>query len=405
MNSLPETPTRRSWFGYSPSQGLIGAAARCWVVIASLAILIELYGQTAKGLSDGKLQPFGADFINYWTAAYLGLAGRAHEIYDWRAFHAVQEAVVGAPIGPFHYSYPPVLIVLTLPLALLPYVPALFAWLIASWFAFYAALRSAMPRSGVLLLALAVPAGYINTAGGQNAYWTAAFLGGGLALLERRPVIAGVLFGLLIYKPHLGLLIPVFLIAGRQWRAFFAAAVTVIALVGASILAFGPELWGEYAASASKLRQWILEDGKDTFHRMLSVFVAARRLGLDVTSAYMVQAAVGMAAAALVAVTWYRDAPAPIRYSLAVLGTFLATPYLQDYDLVVGAFVVAWLFAAPGRFPQAPAMIVSALILLAPIFAAPVGKMTGVVLGPLFLIPAFLMVAGMAPEVFRRART
>jgi hypothetical protein len=50
-------------------------------------------------------------------------------------------------------------------------------------------------------------------------------------------------------------------------------------------------------------------------------------------------------------------------------------------------------------------MIVSALILLAPIFAAPVGKMTGVVLGPLFLIPAFLMVAGMAPEVFRRART
>ncbi len=262
-----------------------------------------------------------------------------------------------------------------------------------------------MPRSGVLLLALAVPAGYINTVGGQNGYWTAAFLGGGLALLERRPAIAGVLFGLLIYKPHLGLMIPVFLIAGRQWRAFFAAAATVIVLVGASVLAFGPEIWTDYAGSASKLRQWILEDGKDVFHRMLSVFVAARRLGLDVTSAYMVQAAIGVAAAALVAVAWYREAPAPIRYSLAVLGTFLATPYLQDYDLVVAAFVVAWLFATPGRFPQTPAMIVSALILLAPIFAAPVGKITGIVLGPLFLIPAFLMVAGMAPDAFRRPRS
>ncbi|HEX5777774.1 MAG TPA: glycosyltransferase family 87 protein [Xanthobacteraceae bacterium] len=383
----------------------MGAAARCWVAISTIAILIEFYGQTAKGLTDGKLQPFGADFINYWTAAYLGLAGRAHEIYDWRAFHAVQETVVGAPIGPFHYSYPPVLIILTLPLALVPYVPALFAWLVASWFAFYAALRSAMPRSGVLLLALAVPAGYINTAGGQNGYWTAAFLGGGLVLLERRPTIAGVLFGLLIYKPHLGLMIPVFLIAGRQWRAFFAAAATVIALVGASVLAFGPEIWTEYAASASKLRQWILEDGEDVFHRMLSVFVAARRLGLDVTSAYMVQAAIGVAAAALVAVAWYREAPAPIRYSLAILGTFLATPYLQDYDLVVAAFVVAWLFATPGRFSQIPVMIVSALILLAPIFAAPVGKITGIVLGPLFLIPAFLMVAGMAPDIFRRPRS
>jgi hypothetical protein len=223
-------------------------------------------------------------------------------------------------------------------------------------------------------------------------------------MLERRPVVAGVLFGLLCYKPHLGLLIPVFLIAGRQWRAFFAASATVIALVAASVLAFGPEIWIEYAASASKLRQWILEDGKDTFHRMLSVFVAMRRLGLDVFAAYAIQAAVAVAAATIVAAAWYRDAPAPIRYSLAVLGTFLATPYLQDYDLIVAAFVVAWLFATPGRFPQTPVTIVSALILLAPIFAAPVGKMTGIVLGPLFLIPAFLMVAGMAPDIFRPRR-
>jgi hypothetical protein len=404
MSTLRESPARRSWFGYSPSEGLVSAAARCFVAVAAIAVLIEFYTQTAKGLTDGKLQPFGADFINYWTAAYLGLAGRAHEIYNWYAFHHAQEIVVGAPIGPFHYSYPPVLIIMTLPLAVLPYVPALFAWLVSSWFAFYAALRAAMPRSGSLLLALAVPAGYINTAGGQNGYWTAAFLGGGLVMLERRPVVAGVLFGLLCYKPHLGLLIPVFLIAGRQWRAFFAASATVIALVAASVLAFGPEIWMEYAASASKLRQWILEDGKDTFHRMLSVFVAMRRLGLDVFAAYAIQAAVAVAAATIVAAAWYRDAPAPIRYSLAVLGTFLATPYLQDYDLIVAAFVVAWLFATPGRFPQTPVTIVSALILLAPIFAAPVGKMTGIVLGPLFLIPAFLMVAGMAPDIFRPRR-
>ncbi len=384
-----------------PNINTIRAAAHCWIVIAGAYYLFDLLQQTTQGLTNGALRPFGDDFINYWSAATLAWQDRVAEIYDMRAFHAFQEVLTGAPIDFYHYSYPPVLLLLTLPLAAIPYMPALAVWLAAGWYAFYRALRLAIPN-GALLLALATPAVFINALGGQNGAWTAALLGGGLCLLNRNPVVAGLLFGLLIYKPHLGLMIPVFLIAGRQWRALFATSATVVTLVAISVLAFGPEIWAEYATSASKLRQWILEDGSGVFHRMMSVFVAARRIGLDVTSAYMIQAAVGLAAAVLVAVAWYRDAPAPIRYSLAVLGTFLATPYLQDYDLVVGTFVVAWLFATPGRSMQTPATIVSALILLAPIFAAPVGKMTGVVLGPLFLIPAFLMVAGMAPDVFKR---
>ena len=404
MTPTQELPAQSGRFALSPRSELIGVAARCWIVIASVAIAIEFYGQTAVGLTDGKLQPLGADFIDFWSAAWLAWSGRAGEIYVWRAFHEFLETVAGAPLGPFHYSYPPVKLILTLPLAAFPYVPALAVWLVSSWYAFYRALRLAMPGKGALLLALAVPAGYINTAGGQNGYWTAALLGGGLCLLDRRPAVAGVLFGLLIYKPHLGLIIPIALLAGRRWRAFLAASATAAALVAVSLLAFGPELWADYFHSASKLRQWILEDGKDVFHRMLSVFAAARRIGFDVQAAYLIQAAVALCAAAVVAMAWYRGAPAPIRNSLVVLGTFVATPYLVDYDLIVGAFVVAWLFAVPGRFPDRPAMIASALILVAPILAASVGKWSGFVFGPLFLIPAFVLVARMAPEAFALPR-
>jgi hypothetical protein len=35
------------------------------------------------------------------------------------------------------------------------------------------------------------------------------------------------LLGLLIYKPQLGLLIPVALLAGRHWRAFEGVAVSL----------------------------------------------------------------------------------------------------------------------------------------------------------------------------------
>jgi hypothetical protein len=67
----------------------------------------------------------------------------------------------------------------------------------------------------------------MNAVGGQNSTWTAALFGGGLSLLERRPLLAGRLLGLLIYKPQLGLLIQVALLAGRHWRASKGVAVSL----------------------------------------------------------------------------------------------------------------------------------------------------------------------------------
>ena len=69
--------------------------------------------------------------------------------------------------------------------------------------------RRAAARAGA-------PAVFINAVGGQNGTWTAALFGGGLSLLERRPLLAGGLLGLLSYKLQLGLLIPVALLAGRH---------------------------------------------------------------------------------------------------------------------------------------------------------------------------------------------
>jgi arabinofuranan 3-O-arabinosyltransferase len=238
-------------------------------------------------------RPFGDDWVNYWSAGYLALHGRAAEIYDLNVFHAFQQTIVGSPLDGYHYSYPPVLLLLTAPFALIPYVPALFVWLSASWYAFYRALKLAMPGRGVLLLALAAPAVLINAVGGQNGCWTAALLGGGLSLLDRRPYLAGSLFGMMIYKPQLGLLIPVALIAGRQWRAIAAASVTAGVLLLASLLWFGTDVWAEYLRNLNLLRQTILEDGAGVWHRFVSVFVAARRLGAPVEVAYVTQALAG----------------------------------------------------------------------------------------------------------------
>jgi arabinofuranan 3-O-arabinosyltransferase len=366
------------------------AFARCWILVASGFYAWDLWRHTRVGLTDGAGQPFGGDFLNYWSGAFLAWRGAVDQVYDWHAYHAFQESIAGGSLDFYHYSYPPVLLLLTAPLAALPYVPALVAWTVSSWFCFYRALRLAMPGRSVLLFSIAVPAVFINVLGGQNGAWTAALFGGGLCLLNRRPVIAGILLGLLIYKPQFGVLLPIALLAGRQWKAFASAAVTAAGLILISGFIFGLEVWTHYFHNLAVLRQVILEDGSGVWHRMVSVFVFARHLGTDVETAYLAQAVTALLAAAVVAYVWFRDTPAGVRNAVLVLGTCLATPYLQDYDLVVCAFVPGWLAAEYNQSSAGKqAAQLSLLVLLLPFVASLLAKLTGLALGPVFIAPVF----------------
>ena len=222
-------------------------------------------------------------------------------------------------------------------------------------------------------------------------------------LLERRPLLAGGLLGLLIYKPQLGLLIPVALLAGRHWRAFAAASVTAATLLIASTLLFGTDVWAEFLRFLSLLRHAYLEDGTGSWHRFVSVFVAARRLGGSIEMAYAMQAISGLLACAAVAVVWFRATSAEIRNAVLVLGTYMATPYLQDYDLVLGVLVVAWLWQVPVAEKTERALEISGgLMLLLPLLAAALAHLSGLAFGPLFILPLFIVALQMS---FRAEKT
>ncbi len=111
------------------------------------------------------------------------------------------------------------------------------------------------------------------------------------------------------------------------------------------------------------------------------------------TIAYVIQASVGGLAALGVALVWFRGASAGIRNAALILGTCLATPYLQDYDMVFGALVVAWLWQdeAVRRMPEFPLFLACAAVLLIPLFAASLALATGLEWGPLFIAPLFAM--------------
>ncbi|MDJ0943528.1 MAG: glycosyltransferase family 87 protein [Kiloniellales bacterium] len=363
------------------------AYAAVFAVVSIAAYAIDLSGQTAVGLSDGKGRPLGDDFVNYWSAAVLAVEGRTAEIYDLAAFNAFQSGALAAPLQPYHFSYPPVALVLLWPLAALPYVPGLAVWLLSGLACFWAALSLNLSRRLALLAAVATPAVFINAVAGQNGVFSAALLGGGLTLLPNRPALAGVLIGLLCYKPQLGLLIPFALAAAGQWRAFLWAAATVAALFTVSLAWFGEGIWADYLARAELLKRAVLENGSVFWHRMPSIFAALRSWGVATPAAYGAQLATALIAFWVTLRVWRSPCEQAAKSSILLIATFLVSPYAVDYDMVVLIFVVALTAAQrPALFDAPWVRCALAGLLLLPMVHAPLMRLCPLPYGPAALL-------------------
>jgi len=119
----------------------------------------------------------------------------------------------------------------------------------------------------------------INVGHGQNGFLTAALLGGALVMLDHRPIVAGILFGLLAYKPQFGMMIPLVLAASGRWRPFAAAAATVLILALAATAAFGPHVWQAFLDSTRFTRVVALEQSDTGWYKIQSVFARGRACG------------------------------------------------------------------------------------------------------------------------------
>jgi arabinofuranan 3-O-arabinosyltransferase len=203
-----------------------------------------------------------SDFVDVWAAGRLALAGHAAAAYDWTTHKLVEETAVGHPFdGYYGWHYPPTFLFVAAALSQLPYASAYAVWVFGTFPAYLAAIRAIIGSRIGYLLAAAFPAVLANFVVGQNGFLTAGLIGGALTLLERRPLVAGVLIGLLTYKPHLGLLFPIALMAGGQWRAFATAAIVAALMAAASLLAFGSESWQAFFHWMPMFSQAFLTEG------------------------------------------------------------------------------------------------------------------------------------------------
>ncbi len=283
----------------------------------------------------------GSDFINYWTAARLTLSHNMMILFDIDTYHQAQEKLLGHTIyNVYTWSYPLPLIFFIIWLGFLSYPVGLAAWLVLTYIPYAFAVAARRPQAWGLAALLALsPASFENIDCGQNGFLSGAFMIGGLRLLEKRPIWAGILFGCLSYKPQICILIPVALIAGRYWRALISTALTAGTLLGLSVLVFGLDAWQAYFEKIMPHMQSVLEidpEASVKFIRMMPTgFMSARIMGASLSTAYMISGAMMMVSILAVVYAFKHCRNIDLRNALMLTAVFTASPYIFNYDMPI----------------------------------------------------------------------
>lgn len=307
-----------------------------YVVFLCSAAALRLWLVDAEGRADVR------DFVSFWSAGRMALEGRAAAAYDWDLQKAAQELALGHSFeNYFAWHNPPHYFLYVMPFALPPYLLGWFLW-VALTFAFFAAmLRLVVP--GFLVPALAAaPATLWCAVVGQNGFLLAGLMAGCLILLDRRPLVAGALLGLLTFKPQFGVLFPIALLAGRHWTAFAAAVGVTLLLVALSAALFGLATWEAFLGSVDKTNDVLLRGGS-AWTKLQSAYSIAFQLSGSLRVALGVQVVTTVMLAIAMAWLWTAQAPFACKAAALVAASYLATPYAYIYDAPVLATAAAFL--------------------------------------------------------------
>jgi hypothetical protein len=322
-----------------------------------------------------------------WAPAFT-----ADPFQDWAVFHAAAgeyfrfgdwSAIFANWTQPDHpWLYPPSFLLLLLPFGAMGFGAGCAMFLVLTFLGLIVAVwRFAGERRWLCTFALILsPAVSMNVYLGQNAFLSGAFFFGGALTLRTRPIFAGMLFGLLTYKPQLALMVPVALLAARQWKALGAAAATASLLAIVSSLVFGANAWQSWLATTIGGLPPSLEIGR--LHGS-SVFTCAILFGATPTLANAVQNAVTLLAAACVYWSYRQPMSESMRAAALAAATILGAPHVAGYDAILTGFAAALLFAEgmnqgfrPGELPIA--WIAWASPLINPPMFHPIGRLTPV---------------------------
>ena len=350
----------------------------------------------------GFMQPndfyLGSDFVNYWMGGRLALLGRLDALYDVAAYNLLLQEWFSPVIRMMNFSYPPHALLMLAVFGALPYFAALILWSVFGAIGFAAVALGRRPASTqwALLAAVALaPILWVNIVFGQMGLWLAILFVGALRALPTRPVLAGILAGMLTIKPQLGLLLPLLMLATSAWRAIGAAIITALAMVALSVVAFGTAPWHTYLTETMPF-QWQFIELMNGFYRfqMITPYTALYFVGVPAQAALAIQIASSLVIALTTILVARSDAPWALKCAVVALGSVLMVPYVLAYDLAAPYAALIWHLIDDRPAEDNARVMFTGILWALPFALAIAAQIAGIPLLPVVLVATFFWLAG-----------
>ena len=288
--------------------------------------------------------PLFYDFSVFHQAGVLADTGRAADAYDDGKMISAEHAAFPGSRVRLPWNYPPTFQFLLMPLGALPYAAAWLIWSCVLYGCYAMLARRLVDNPGPLGFLLLAPGVAVNLFVGQNGILSVVLMGGGVLLLRSRPVLGGILLGMMAYKPQFAVLVPFVLLAGREWRALVAALIFQAALMSLSGMVLGMGPWLAFLHRIAEPAA-VFSSSSSDWRTIPSVMIFARTLGLGAQASAICHWTIAAMAAAVAVWIWWKTRDGPLRLAVLATATLLVTPYLRGYDMALLVLPIAVLLS------------------------------------------------------------
>ncbi len=324
------------------------------VILWMVALVVAMIGVSARGVGAAVRV---TDFAHFYTLGHLASSHQVSTLYDEAALREAHIALVPTSRGSdFPPVYPPQVALLFAPLSALSYEYALIVWNMLTVAAYGLIVWSAwkpvsteLPNRTLVVTAAGafVPFLCLVLSGQNTIVILGAFWAGWLALERKRPLLAGMSFGLLAIKPQLGIPLAVVVLVGREWAMLGGALLSVAVQASGVWLMLG---WGAFEGFARALPITVSRvDALETKPHLSHSIRALTQILPDVVG-FLLWVCLAVAVLWYTARVWRSQAPVRVRLGAVILASVLVSPHTMIYDVTVIALSLLWF----GAFMQEP---------------------------------------------------
>ncbi len=284
----------------------------------------------------------GRDFLNFYHYGIAAWEDNPAKYYDTTYYDGVLTKFFGGHDYTYQqWSYPPHYMLIAAPFALVNYYVAFVIFITLSLYLYWKYIVNTFKEDAYQSAFWLTPLLFLFIICGQLSAIIAVLFVIIFNQMDKRPIIAGLLIAMLTVKPQVGLLLPVFLMLTGRWKVFFGATLGTISFFLASVFIHGIEPWITYLEVGAPAQSEVLISLPEvTAGLMPTALINFFTAGFGFTASTIIHVIVVVSALIATIYICKKTTDKFWQYSIFLTCTFLLTPYLMMYDMLIMVWVV-----------------------------------------------------------------